>query len=175
MKNNIDSILKPETLTANNFAEFGKIISIEESDSILINDGYAQKYSNLCDMDSNEKNGVSSLHIYVAKKREFPLDIYMLEKHPFFSQTFIPKSQNPFLLVVALGKDKPDLETLKVFKTNGNQGIHYLRDIWHFPLISLYDNEHFIVIDRNDLGKVENKIKDCIEIKIDKKIKILKE
>jgi ureidoglycolate lyase len=62
---------------------------------------------------------------------------------------------------------------LKVFKTNGNQGVFYKRGIWHFPLISIEDNEQFIVIDRNDLGKKENKLEDCIEINIDTKIEVL--
>jgi ureidoglycolate lyase len=166
-------VLKPEILDAKTFSVFGKVISVEDTPSILINDGYAQKHYKLCDMDANEKNGVSTLHIYIAKKREFPLSIHMLEKHPYFSQTFMPRSNKPFLVVVALGDEKPDLNTLKVFKTNGNQGVFYKRGIWHFPLISIEDNEQFIVIDRNDLGKSENKLEDCIEINIDTKIEVL--
>jgi len=166
-------VLKPEILDAKTFSVFGKVISVEDTPSILINDGYAQKHYNLCDMDANEKNGVSTLHIYIAKKREFPLSIHMLEKHPYFSQTFMPRSNKPFLVVVALGDEKPDLNTLKFFKTNGNQGVFYKRGIWHFPLISIEDNEQFIVIDRNDLGKSENKLEDCIEINIDTKIEVL--
>lgn len=166
-------VLQPETLTAQSFSEFGKVISIEDTNSVIINEGYAKKHYNLCDMDANEKNGVSTLHIYIAKKREFPLTIHMLEKHPYFSQTFMPRSNKPFLVVVTLGDEKPDLNTLKVFKTNGNQGVFYKRGIWHFPLISIGDNEQFIVIDRNDLGKSENKLEDCIEINIDTKIEVL--
>lgn len=166
-------VLKPEILTSKSFDSFGKVISIDNSESILINDGYAQKHFSLCDMDSNEKNGVSTLHIYVAKKRAFPLKINMLEKHPYFSQTFMPRSNKPFLVVVALGEDKPDLNSLKVFKTNGNQGVHYNRGIWHFPLISIEDNEQFIVIDRNDLKIKENKLEDCIEINLDGLIEVM--
>ena len=97
----------------------------------------------------------------------------MMEKHPFFSQTFIPRSNTPFLVVVALGEESPDLNTLRVFKTDGNQGVHYNRGVWHFPLISLEEDEQFIVIDRNDLGKSENKVIDCIEIDISEDIEIL--
>lgn len=166
-------VLKPELLTCKSFNDFGKVISIDDSESILINDGYAQKHFNLCDMDSNEKNGVSTLHIYLAKKEFFPLKINMLEKHPYFSQTFMPRSNKPFLVVVALGEETPNLETLKVFKTNGNQGVHYNRGIWHFPLISIEDNEQFIVIDRNDLKIKENKLEDCIEVYIENQIEVM--
>ncbi|TLP39551.1 ureidoglycolate lyase [Arcobacter arenosus] len=166
-------VLKPIDLASESFKDYGKVISVENTNSIIINDGFAQKHYNLCDMDATEKNGVSTLHIYIAKKREFPLVINMLEKHPYFSQTFMPRDNKPFLVVVALGDKKPDLSTLKVFKTNGNQGVFYKRGIWHFPLISIEDNEQFIVIDRNDLGKKENKLEDCIEINIDTKIEVL--
>lgn len=168
-------VLKPESLSSKSFSEYGKVLSVEETQSITINDGFAQKHFNLCNIDANDKGGVATVHFYIGKKREFPLSINMMEKHPCFSQTFIPRSNNPFLVVVALGDDKPDLKTLKVFKTNGNQGVHYKRGIWHFPLISIEDNEQFVVIDRNDLGKSENKLDDCIEINIDMEIKVLKE
>jgi ureidoglycolate lyase len=163
------SEIKPVLLTKSAFKEYGKVITTEEAESKIINDGYAQKYFELCAMDANEKGGASTLHIYVAKNREFPLKISMLEKHPFFSQTFMPRGTEPFLVVVALGGEKPDLSTLKAFITDGNQGVHYNRGVWHFPLISLKNNEQFIVIDRTDFNEKENKIVECIEYEINEK------
>ena len=167
--------IKPRYLEEETFSKYGKIISVENSESIVINNGFANKYYNLCDIDSNDNGGVSTLHLYEAKKREFPLHINMMEKHPHFSQTFIPRSKTPFIIVVALGLEEPDLNTLSVFKSNGNQGVHYNRNIWHFPLISLEENEQFVVIDRNDLSKKENKVVDCIELEIKQDIEILKD
>ena len=155
--------LIPTKLSSDTFALYGDVLSTSESEMKIINNGFAQKHYNLCAIDSREKNGQSAVHIYVAKKRNFPLDINMLEKHPFFSQAFIPRSNKPFLSVVALGKDKPDFTTLKAFITDGNQGVHYKKDVWHFPLISLEENEQFIVIDRTDSGNEENRIEECIE------------
>lgn len=159
--------LVPKPLTKEVFKKYGEVVTIEDSQSKLINDGYAKKFFELCTMDTSEKSGDSTLHIYVAKKREFPLCINMLEKHPFFSQTFMPRTCEPFLVVVALGDDKPDLSTLSVFKTNGNQGVHYNRGVWHFPLISLKDKEQFVVIDRTDSNKSERKLQECIELKLE--------
>ena len=167
--------ISPIPLTKKNFDKYGKVISIKDSDSILINNGYAQKYFGQCVMDVNEKDGKSILHIYLAKQRSFPLKINMLEKHPYFSQTFMPRSAKPFLVVVALGKDKPDLSTLKAFITDGNQGVFYNRGIWHFPLISIDDNEQFIVIDRTDCGKESSKLEECIEVDLDEDIYLCKE
>ena len=167
--------LKVEPLTKKSFNEYGKVISTENSDSKIINNGFAKKYYELCVMDTDEYGGKSTLHIYEAKKRTFPLRITMLEKHPYFSQTFMPRSTRTFLSVVCLGDEKPDLSTLKAFITNGNQGVYYKRGVWHFPLISLEDDEQFIVIDRSDCGKEENMIEDCLEIELNEKIYIKKE
>lgn len=156
-------ILTLEPLTKRSFSQYGDVLSIEESASIIINNGYAQKHNNLCTMDANENGGQSTVHIYLAKKRPFPLNIDMLEKHPFFSQAFIPRSNEPFLVVIAEGGDTPDLSTIKAFITDGNQGVHYKRGLWHFPLISIKDKEQFIVIDRTDSGITENSVEECIE------------
>lgn len=167
--------ISPISLEEKAFSKYGKIISVENSKSIMINNGFASKHYNLCNIDANDNGGVATLHLYEGKKRAFPLKINMMEKHPHFSQTFIPRSKTPFVVVVALGDETPDLNTLSVFKSNGNQGVHYNRNIWHFPLISLEEDEQFIVVDRNDLGKEENKVVDCIELQINEDIEILKD
>jgi ureidoglycolate lyase len=167
--------IKPIALTKENFSQYGKVIQTSGNDFMVINKGYAHKYYNLCDMDCNEKGGMATLHLYEGKQRKFPLQIDMMEKHPHFTQTFMPRSKEPFLVAVALGLDKPDLSTLAVFKTNGEQGVHYNKGIWHFPLIALKEDEIFIVLDRNDFGKSKNKLEDCIELDIDEDIKIINE
>ena len=163
--------LIPQNLMAEDFALYGDVLSTN-SDMKIINNGFAQKHFNLCGVDSTYEDGLSAIHIYVAKKRVFPLPIDMLEKHPFFSQAFIPRSTTPFLAVVALGEDEPDLNTLKAFITDGNQGVNYKRGTWHFPLISLEENEQFIVIDRMNSANTKNKIEECIEYSLDEKVKI---
>jgi len=169
--------IKPTPLKDELFSPYGVIISTENKKSIIINDGFANKFYNLCDMDANENGGVSTLHLYEAKKRNFPLKINMMEKHPYFSQTFMPRSKKPFLVLVALGDKSPDLDTLQAFITNGEQGVYYKRGVWHFPLISIDDDEQFIVIDRNDCGIKENKVEECIEYYFDKEtnLNLLKE
>jgi len=152
-----------ETLTEKSFSQYGDVLSIQGNQSLLINEGFAQKHAHLCTLDATQSNGKSCIHIYQAKARSFPLKVHMLEKHPYFSQAFMPRSTAPFLVIVALGDTQPDLNTLRAFKTDGNQGIHYKRGIWHFPLASLEDEEQFIVIDRTDEGKAENKVTECIE------------
>ena len=140
--------LTPQSLTAENFSQFGQVISCEQKDYLTINNGYAKKYSDQASIDTQEDGGTTAVHIYIAKKRQFPLQINMLEKHPFFSQTFIPKHNQPFLVVVAPASDELNIDNIRAFISNGEQGVNYLRGVWHFPLISIKDDAQFIVIDR---------------------------
>ena len=162
--------LTPEKLTTENFSQFGEVISIENKEFITINDGFANKYADLAQIDTQEENGQTSVHIFVAKKRQFPLQITMLEKHPFFSQTFIPRGNTPFIIVVSPPAEEPLIENIRVFISNGDQGISYSRDVWHFPLISIDDNSQFIVIDRKhntDLDTIEQcSIRDIEDVDI---------
>ena len=158
--------LTPEVLTVDNFQLFGEVFSTENKESITINDGFASKFPDIVKLDTKEAEGETSVHIFVAKKRQFPLQITMLENHPFFSQTFIPKSNSPFIVVVAPPSEKPVIENIKAFITNGDQGISYSRGVWHFPLISMNDNSEFIVLDRKNNIDIDT-IEQCIVKSID--------
>ena len=158
--------LIPEKLTAENFSDFGEVVSIESKESKTINDGFAEKFSDIATLDTLEEKGQTSVHMFVAKSRRFPLHISMLEKHPYFSQTFIPRHSSPFIVVVAPPSKSPVIENLRAFITNGQQGVNYFRGVWHFPLISTNDSSEFIVIDRKhneDLDTIEQ----CEVISVD--------
>ena len=158
--------LTPEELTEENFADFGEVVSIQSKQSKTINNGFAEKFADIASLDTKEDQGQTSVHIFVAKSRQFPLHISMLEKHPYFSQTFIPRHSSPFIVVVAPPSEKPSIEKIKAFITNGEQGINYSRGVWHFPLISIKDNSQFIVIDRKHNEDIDT-IEQCEEIIID--------
>ena len=158
--------LTPELLTTDNFQLFGEVLSTENKKSIAINDGFASKFPDIVKLDTNEAEGETSVHIFVAKKRQFPLQITMLENHPFFSQTFIPKNNTPFIVVVAPPSQEPVIENIKAFITDGDQGISYSRGVWHFPLISLKDNAQFVVIDRK-YNSDKDSMKQCTVSKIE--------
>jgi len=158
--------LTPEVLSTDNFQLFGEVLSTENKESISINDGFAYKFPDIVKLDTKEAEGETSVHIFVAKKRQFPLQITMLENHPFFSQTFIPKNNTPFIVVVAPPSQEPVIENIKAFITDGDQGISYSRGVWHFPLISLKDNAQFVVIDRKH-NVDKDSMKQCTVSKIE--------
>jgi len=141
--------LNLQPLTQSGFDRFGDVVETQGHSSEVINSGYATKYSNLAGIDTSEGNGKAAIHIFVAKKRQLPLKIDMLERHQFFSQCFIPRAKEAFLIVVAPPADEPDIDKIKAFISDGEQGVNFARGVWHFPLISLYDGAQFITIDRN--------------------------
>ncbi len=154
-------ILTPKKLTAESFSQFGQVISCENKDYEIINDGYAKKYPDLAEIDTQEDSGKTALNIFIAKKRLFPLKIEMLEKHPFFSQAFIPRDDTPFLVVVAPASARPRIDDIEVFISSGEQGVNYARGVWHFPLISIKDDANFVVIDRKYTAE-SDKLEQCI-------------
>jgi ureidoglycolate lyase len=44
-----------------------------------------------------------------------------------------------YLVLVALGADRPDLATLAAFVATGAQGVSYRPGVWHHPMIALDD------------------------------------
>jgi len=42
-----------------------------------------------------------------------------------------------YLVIVALGQDRPDPSTVRAFLSSTSQGITYYPGVWHHPLIAL--------------------------------------
>jgi len=74
------------------------------------------------------------------------LVIELLEKHPRSTQVFIPMNARRFLVVVALGGERPDLTTLAAFEASGAQGVSYHPGVWHHPMIALDAPTDFSVL-----------------------------
>ena len=144
-------IIKPKKITRKNFQKFGDLISIKKKKSININDGYAKRFDNLCRINTSSKKGKTIMSIFSAKKRKFPMNIKMMEKHPLGSQAFVPMDETTFLVFVAPKGKRPNTKKIKSFIVPKQTGINYKPGIWHFPLISS-KNMNFLVIDRKGIG-----------------------
>ena len=144
-------IIKPKKITRKNFQKFGDLISIKKKKSININDGYAKRFDNLCRINTSSKKGKTIMSIFSAKKRKFPMNIKMMEKHPLGSQAFVPMNETTFLVFVAPKGKRPNTKKIKSFIVPKQTGINYKPGIWHFPLISS-KNMNFLVIDRKGIG-----------------------
>ncbi len=144
-------IIKPKKITRKNFQKFGDLISVKKKKSININDGYAKRFDNLCRINTSSKKGKTIMSIFSAKKRKFPMNIKMMEKHPLGSQAFVPMNGTTFLVFVAPKGKRPNTKKIKSFIVPKQTGINYKPGIWHFPLISS-KNMNFLVIDRKGIG-----------------------
>ena len=144
-------IIKPKKINHKNFKKFGDLISTRKKKAIKINNGYANRYDNLCNINTSIQNGNTIVSIFSAKKRKFPMSIKMMEKHPLGSQAFIPMRESTFLVFVAPRGEKPDVKKIKSFIVPKQTGVNYKPGIWHFPLISK-KNMNFLVVDRKGKG-----------------------
>ena len=159
--------ITPKLITKENFIKFGDMIATKDLISIEINNGYAKRYDDIANLNTSKENGKTTISIFSALKRTFPMKIDMMEKHPLGSQAFIPMKETTFLTFVAPKGEKPDLEKIEAFIIPPGIGINYNPGTWHFPLISTEDM-NFLVVDRKGSGDnlvIESLDKENINLK----------
>jgi len=162
-----ERIIKPIPITKENFSKFGNMITTEDIKPLEINNGYAKRFDNIAKIDTSSKNGETTISIFSALKRSFPMKIDMMEKHPLGSQAFIPMKETTFLTLVAPEGEIPDIEKIESFIVPKGIGVNYKANVWHFPLISTEDM-NFLVVDRKGSGDnliIENLEKEDISLK----------
>ena len=145
--------ITPKKITKENFAKFGDLITTDDIKPISINDGYAKRFDGIANLNTKKDNGESTISIFSALKRSFPMKVDMMEKHPLGSQAFIPLKETVFLAFVAPEDDEPDLNKIESFIIPNGIGVNYNAGVWHFPLIATEDM-NFLVVDR--LGDGDN-------------------
>ena len=169
-------ILKPEPLTPEAFSPFGDLIQVG-GEPIMINEGTTERYHKLSQVTLGNEPGAANgiINIFRAQPRAMPMNITMMERHPLGSQAFLPTNEKPYLVLVCLGSDAPDPDTLKLFIADGSgpsvQGVSYKANCWHHPLLALDEQTDFWVVDRmgggNNLEEMD--FDSSINIQIDRK------
>ena len=159
--------ITPKPITKENFSKFGDLITTKDIEPITINDGYAKRFDNIAKLDTSKENGKTTISIFSALKRTFPMKVHMMESHPLGSQAFIPMKETTFLVFVAPREEKLDLNKIEAFIIPPGIGVNYNPGTWHFPLISTEDM-NFLVVDRKGSGDnlvIENLDKENITLK----------
>jgi len=159
--------INPKPITKENFSKFGDMITTDDIKPLKINNGYAKRFDGIANLDTSKDNGETTICIFSALKRSFPMKIDMMEKHPLGSQAFIPMKETTFLVFVAPEGNKLDLNEVESFIVPPGIGVNYNPGIWHFPLIST-ENMNFLVVDRKGSGDnlvIENLDKEEIVLK----------
>jgi ureidoglycolate lyase len=131
--------LKVETLTNENFAPFGVVLSSQGRNRLPIN-----TYGDKLDLYRESFETDQPIEWFIAQFRARDLQVLFLERHHLLTQTFIPLGGKAFIAVVAakdapLVDGMPRLETIKAFIVPGDTAIQLHRSTWHenpFPLES---------------------------------------
>jgi len=142
--------LKPVALTSEAFAPFGDVIAIEDASHFPINQGFAERYNDLAQVDVGTEYGEVNVSIVTAEPRPYPIDIRLMERHPLGSQIFYPLQDRDWLVVVA--EKLTDIASFRAFRATGRQGVNYARNVWHHPLLVVEPTSRFLVVDRKGPG-----------------------
>ena len=110
-----EKIIKPIPITKENFSKFGNMITTEDINPLEINNGYAKRFDEIAKLDTSSENGQTTISIFSALKRSFPMKVDMMEKHPLGSQAFIPMKETTFLVFVAPKEERLDLNKIEAF------------------------------------------------------------
>ena len=142
--------LSIEPLTKQAFAPFGEVIETKGVIPLSINQGYAQRFNDLANIDVAAEGGQTNISWFVASLRPTPIAIRMMERHPLGSQLFVPLNGADWLVVVCA--DPRDETSYRAFAAKGHQGVNYARNCWHHPLLVGKEASPFLVVDRKGDG-----------------------
>lgn len=136
-------MISPRPLTAEAFRPFGDVLDAAGEPDRIINQGLCGRYHDRARLDFAD--GRAGISIFDALPRTLPYRLEMIERHPEGSQTFVPMSHAPFLVIVA---ESATPGAVQAFVTEPGQAINLLRGTWHGVLTPLHAPGLFAVIDR---------------------------
>jgi len=143
-------LIAPEPLTRAAFRPFGEVIEMEGAAHFTINQGFTERFNDLCFMDVDTGGGSTNVSLFLGQPRPAPIAIRLMERHPLGAQAFIPLQDRPWLVLVA--EDPRDMASYRAFTASGRQGVNYARNAWHHPLLVLDADSRFLIVDRKGPG-----------------------
>ncbi len=147
----MSAVLHPAPLTKSGFAAFGEVVELGGAERFPINQGFAERFNNLAQVDIGDEEGSINISVISAQPRPAPIRLDVMERHPLGSQLFYPLQDRPWLVVVC--GDPEDFASYRAFSARGKQGVNYARNAWHHPLLVFAPGGDFLVVDRKGPGK----------------------
>jgi ureidoglycolate lyase len=144
--------LTPAPLTAEAFRPYGAVIDASGTPSALANGGAAKVFRDMAAIDVEAEGGRVSVSLVRTAPTPLPLRIAVMERHPLGSQAFAPLGGAEYLAIVAPAGPL-DPAAIVAFRASSAQGINLRRGVWHHPLVALYRESDFLVIDRAGAGE----------------------
>jgi ureidoglycolate lyase len=143
-----------QILTSVAYAPYGAVVAAGRPDDGRDgNVGRARIYKRLAPLE-DRRPGVAKPTVSVFRCAPWigPVRVALLEKHPASTQMFIPMNARRYLVIVALGGDRPDLDTVAAFLATGVQGVTYGPGVWHHPMFALDTETDFACVVWEDGG-----------------------
>ena len=141
--------LQIKKISKDNFSKYGQLVSTKDIESQNINEETTKSFYDLVNIEIYGDDKKCRVNIFKSIKRNFPLEINMLENHPLSSQAFIPLQKTNFIVVVAPISNEPDINLIETFLISPEEGINFKPKVWHYPLIAT-ENSNFLTIDKKD-------------------------
>ena len=141
--------LQIKKVSKDNFSKYGQLISTQDIESQNINEETTKSFYDLVNIENYGDDKKCRVNIFKSIKRDFPLEINMLENHPLSSQAFIPLQHTSFIVVVAPISSEPNINLIETFLISPEEGINFKPKVWHYPLIAT-ENSNFLTIDKKD-------------------------
>ena len=147
-------------LTGPGFAPFGEVIELPPGGGMSVNQGRGLRFDPPAGLAGLEGDAPLRLALYRVAPSVLPLEVALLERHPFSAQIFLPMVCEGYAIVVAprSGDGTPDLDAACAFIARPGQGVLYGRDVWHHPIVALHSTAQFAMLIREN-GEPDN----CIE------------
>lgn len=156
-------LIQTEPLTSEAFKPFGDVLETDGIAPELINRGSTQKFADQANITLSD-GGSAQISIYRSNAIELPFRIRMMERHLLGSQAFYPLHDRPFPIVVALPGTIPGPNTVRVFMSNGQQGVNIHPGVWHHYQLTLDKTSDYLVVDRAGPGD------DCDEYHLEQEV-----
>jgi ureidoglycolate lyase len=141
--------MKVEKLTKEAFSLFGDVVEIDGANHYTINQGFAERFNDLANIDVSSDGGEVNVSIFTAIARPKPITIKLMERHPLGTQLFYPLQNEDWLVLVCA--DPLVESSYKLFQATGTQGVNYARNAWHHPLL-VHKDSRFMIVDRKGAG-----------------------
>jgi ureidoglycolate lyase len=141
--------MKIEKLTKEAFSLFGDVVEIDGAKHYTINQGFAERFNDLTNIDVSTDGGEVNVSIFTAIARPKPITIKLMERHPLGTQLFYPLQSEDWLVLVCA--DPMVESSYRLFQATGIQGVNYARNAWHHPLL-VHKDSRFMIVDRKGAG-----------------------
>jgi ureidoglycolate lyase len=138
--------IAPRLLSAHAFAPFGDVLAFDPAQAWRVNDGNALRAD--LPVRFSYFAGQPKLALFRVDAQRLPMTVNAFERHPNSSQVFFPISADRFLVVMAprAADGAPDAGKAEAFIGQRGQGVAYLPDVWHAPIVALDTDGDFLML-----------------------------